>query len=469
MYKKILAGLLAVALVCGSAAVLPETEIGDSGVVSVSAETYGDFNYTILDDGTIEIWRYSGNDTEITIPCEINGTKVTSIGDWTFSGCISLTSISVLNGVTNIGDHAFDNCKNLISITIPETVMSMGSGAFYDCGSLTSITIPKGVECIEPTTFAHCKSLTSIMIPDSVKGIGSSAFSYCESIKSITIPNGVTSIGSSAFEGCTNISNIVIPDTVTDIAFGAFSENISITVSNNNKYFSSEEGILFDKSKTKLIHFPNKKTSFEIPYGVINIGDYLFYNCDCLTSITIPNSITSIGNFSFEGCNKLTNVIIPHGVTSLGNWAFKSCDSLKNVTIPNSVVSIGMQAFMGCTNLTSIIIPASVTKIETGIGWAYGNNEFYKIPDFKIYCYSNTAGEQYAKDNGFDYTLIGDISGDGKLSTADVGKINAAVRGTKPLTDETQKMLADINGDGKITTADVGKLNAYVRGTLTKW
>ena len=88
--------------------------------------------------------------------------SVTSIGDKAFSGCSSLTSITIGNGVSSIGEGAFAGCSSLTSITIPDSVTSIGRGAFYGCKSLTSITIPDGVTSIGNETFSGCKGLSAV-------------------------------------------------------------------------------------------------------------------------------------------------------------------------------------------------------------------------------------------------------------------------------------------------------------------
>ena len=102
---------------------------------------------------------------------------------------------------------------------------------------------------------------------------------------------------------------------------------------------------------------------FDIPYGVTEIPENAFRNCDKLISITIPDSVTSIGAYAFEGCDNLASVIIPDSVTSIADAAFFNCTSLKNITIPESVTSIGTGAFNNCRSLTSITIPKGVTSI----------------------------------------------------------------------------------------------------------
>jgi len=190
-------------------------------------------------------------------------------------------------------------------------------------------------------------------------------------------------------------------------------------------------GVLYNKDKTAIICYPagKKDITYTILDGVTYICDNAFSGCSKLTSITIPNSVTEIGWSTFSGCTSLTSITIPDGVTSISYSAFKGCTSLTSITMSNSVTYIGDNAFSGCKSLTdmtisddvtyignnafsscinlkSVTIPESVTEIYD---WAFGyyyDNGYKKISNFKIYCYSGTAGEQYAKDNGFDYVLL---------------------------------------------------------------
>ena len=344
--------------------------------VCAGAETYGDFEYSVLDDGTVEITGYSGSAEKVDIPEKIDGKSVTRIGYDAFKYS-SLASITIPDSVTRIGWSAFENCTSLTSVTIPNSVTDIGDDAFLGCTSLTSITIPDSVTEICYNAFAYCTSLTSITIPESVKSICGGAFSGCTSLTSITIPDSVTSIGG-AFYGCTSLTSIAIPYGVTNIDYGTFEDCESLT-------------------------------SITIPDSVSSIGDHAFKGCTSLTSITIPDSVTEIGRIAFNGCTSLTSITIPDSVTSIGDLAFYACTSLTSITILGSVTSIGDYAFYGCTSLTSITIPGSVASIgEEAFGYYYDeyDDSDKKIDNFKIYCYSGTAGEQYAKDNGFDYELI---------------------------------------------------------------
>ena len=167
--------------------------------VCASAETYGDFDYSVLDDGTVKITKYIGSAEKVEIPEKINGKSVTSIGNYAFEYCENITSVTIPDSVTSIGVYAFEYCASLKSITIPDSVPLVGPGAFSNCTNLTSVTIQNGVMYIGNEAFANCTSLTGITIPDSVTWIGRYSFGGCTNLTSITIPNSVTSIGDYAF------------------------------------------------------------------------------------------------------------------------------------------------------------------------------------------------------------------------------------------------------------------------------
>ena len=363
--KKIISLLLSVLMII--------TSIPLMAVNSFAADeiTSGKYEYVVLDDGTAEITDYFGSATKLTIPSEIDGYKVTSIGDSAFEHCDSFTSITIPDSVTSIGERVFSYCTSLTSITIPDSITSISNNAFSSCKSLASITIPDGVTSIGKLAFDGCTSLTSITVPNSVTSIGYSAFENCTSLTSITIPNSVTSIDYDAFFGCKSLASITIPDSVTSISNNAFSSCISLTsitipdsVTNIGYGAFSDTAYYNDKLNWKngILYIGNHlieakddiSGSVEIKQGTKIIAESAFFGCTSLTSITIPDSVTSIGGGAFSGCTSLTSITIPDSVTSIDNSAFSRCSSLTSITIPKSVTSIGVNTFYGCTALTEI-------------------------------------------------------------------------------------------------------------------
>ncbi len=329
--------------------------------VEVTSENTDDPYYT----------TYPTGDLVIPETVEYNSIiySVTSIGQFVFSNCSGLTSVTIPNSVTSIGSYAFMDCSGLTgTLTIPNSVTSIGNYAFSSCRGIETIVVESGnttydsrddcnaiIETATNTLIAGCKNT---IIPNSVTSIGDGAFAG-SNLTSINIPNSVTSIGESAFHGCSGLTSINIPNSVTSIGDGAF-------------------------MSTGL-------TEITIPNSVVSIGVSAFRECS-ITSVTIPNSVTSIGGNAFAGCSGLTTVNfnatncttmgelnsnvfdglatlnIGENVRNIPAYAFRRCSGLTSVTIPNSVTSIGDYAFSACSDLTSVIIGNSVESI--------GNNPF---------------------------------------------------------------------------------------------
>jgi len=352
-------------------------------------------NATIPDSVTsigYDAFIYCSTLASITIP-----NSVTSIGDNAFGACQGLTNVTIGSGVTNIGHGAFGGCVRLSSLTIGDGVTSIGNGAFYGCWSLTSVTIPDSVTSIEDWAFGDCTSLTAITvdtnnpvyssvdgvlfnksqtilvaysggiagdytIPNSVTNIGYGAFGFCFHLTGVTIPNSVTSIGDYAFDSCTNMTSITIPSSVSSIAgwtFAGCTRLTAINVDAINVVYSSEQGVLFNKSQSTLIEYPGGKA-----------GGY-----------TIPDSVTSIVEGAFYDCPSLASVTIPNGVTSIGASAFASCTNMTSITIGYSVIGIGDRAFWNCINLTGLYFQGSAPLLGgTNVFTGDNNATVYNLP-----------------------------------------------------------------------------------------
>lgn len=233
---------------------------------------------------------------------------VTEVGENAFYSCSNLASVIIPNSVTKIEYSAFRDCTSLISVEIPNSVTSIRYGDFYGCSSLNSLVIPNSITQIESYSFCLCENLTSVEIPNSVTTIKEEAFSGCNSLTSVEIPNSVIRISKSAFQGCNSLTSINIED--------------------GNSYYSSVDGILYNKNITELVRCPGAKTCVVIPSSVKTIWDRALSSCHNLTSVEIPNSVTKIGNSAFSSCNSLTYVEIPNSVKTIGEYVFDRCTSL---------------------------------------------------------------------------------------------------------------------------------------------
>ena len=384
--KRLTAVILSALMAVSAFSALPVSAAvieSNNSVLSSDYLTSGDYEYTFLDDGTVEISKYIGSDKEITIPDTIDGKKVTSIGNYVFEHCIGLESITIPENITNIENMAFHICTNLesINVDVNNNIYSSIDGVlfnkeqdkiiFFPDNRFDSYEIPDSVTSIGDMAFYGCDNLTNIIIPDSVTSIENYAFSGCANFTSITIPDSVTSIGESAFSCCFILTSITIPDSVTSISDETFSKCY-------------------------------KLTDIIIPNSVTSIGNRAFYACVNLTNITIPNSVTSIGFSAFRSCKRLANITISNSVTSIRGETFFSCSSLTSIIIPDSVTSIGNKAFYGCTNLTSITIPKSVTSI--------GDYTFTDCNNLTIYGYKNSYAEEYAKTNNIKFAVINSLA-----------------------------------------------------------
>ena len=241
---------------------------------------------------------------------------------------------SVTYSVTSIGQYAFSGCSGLTSVTIGNSVTSIGNNAFSDCNNMTSIDIPNSVARIGTNVFSNCSSLTSLTIPASVVQIDK-------------------------FDGPSHQNIVVYGNNLT-----------SLSVEAGNPVYDSRDNcnaIIETATNTLLMGCQNTI----IPNTVTRINEAAFYNCANLIAITIPTSVASIGEGAFHGTG-LTSVALPAN-SVLDDWyyslaqdlgVFSSCNNLNNIALEEGLTSIAAGTFAYSPNFSSINIPASVTKIN---------------------------------------------------------------------------------------------------------
>ncbi|MDE5671142.1 MAG: leucine-rich repeat protein [Eubacterium sp.] len=329
-----------------SAAMLLSLFAGISLTAYAEIFEYGDFNYTVLADGTVQIEAYRGDNPDLVFPEEIDGKRVTSIKTSFSTNRKIIKSIVIPDSVLQIKNGSFYWLINLESIKFSKNITELPDRVLGLCSSLESIVIPDNVTAIGESAFAGCKSLKSVAIPDSVTSMEGRIFQECTSLEEIVLPNGLKEIPYAAFDGCTNLKKVIIPDSVTEIVKDAFKDCTSLE-------------------------------SIEIPDSVIQIDSNVFRNCSSLKSVTLPIDITNLYMDIFENCTSLTKITFPYELESL-KWDAK--------------------IMQNCTNLEEIIMFSRNCEF---LGDSIPSN-------ITIYGFKNSTAETYANKNGNKFVVLGE-------------------------------------------------------------
>lgn len=424
-------------------------------------------------------------------------------------------SFTIPNGVLAIAPGAFIECDDLTEVYIPNTVTLVGECAFYNLGnSLTKVTFGGpglyGDVIVDKYAFRGCTSLQEVVLESGsqVNTLNEGAFYGCSSLESFYIPPSMTKIGYEAFRGCSGLTTVSFAENGKTLVFGeaAFMECTSLTtvnlpanvseipgifigctslqevnVAEDSKYFTSIDGVVFNKAVTEVLYFPQGKTgTYTLPDTVTSIASGVFAGVTELDMLQIPNVISKIGdrafmnsNFkiefvgevfaeelvigesAFEGAKNLGDLTLPahttiisdnafanakfgtltlnEGIVSLGNYAFYNINSTKKLEIPTSVKTIGEYCFAFDNRGANVKLPASDSQLES-----IGKYAFYKnskitdivipagvviIDDYAFYGAKNLDEVTFAE--GSSLKTIGahafDISG-GKLETITIPK-----------------------------------------------
>lgn len=322
--------------------------------------------YSILDNyNEITITGYTGNNSDIKIPEEINGKRVTKINGHAFKGFTGMTSVTIPDTVVKIGVSAFQGCIGLEEIIIPESVSFIGASAFADCSKLKKVELYGNIitgDSDSSMIFANCSSLEEIIIGDKVTELMPSMFQNCESLTQITIPKNITKMGAYLFSNCSSLEKVIL----------------------NCNIENPQDAYFWNCSSLK-----NVELNCDFSY----IPSKMFKNCTILTEISLPNTIKSIYSEAFAGCTSLEQIDIPDNVTSIDSFAFLSCANLNNITLPESLLRLDDGAFGHCTKISSITLPDSLVFLGDRV--FYGTSiDSISIPD---------------KVTSFDYSMVAGI------------------------------------------------------------
>ena len=232
-----------------------------------------------------------------------------------------IRAVVVHEGITSIGNNAFRSCAGLETVSLPETLGKIGGAAFLGCGALETVEIPAAVTSIGDSAFAY-SGIHEILISAKVRSLGEETFACCPNLRAVTVEEG-------------------------------------------NAVCLSENGVLFDREKTRLIHYPAMKDSrdYTVPESVGRIENYAFYENGILEEVQLPDGLEFIGYAAFCGNTALKQIRIPDSVTVIEYSAFDGCTSLERAVVGRGIENLTLNVFSGCTSLTDVVLPDTLVNI----------------------------------------------------------------------------------------------------------
>ena len=313
----------------------------------------------------------------------------TTIGDGTFFGCTSLTSVTIPNSVTTIGDRAFSGCSALTSVTIPNSVTTIGESAFSHCSALTSVTIPNSVTTIGYNAFDNTYNKTKIIWltntpPDGYRNVGGDIHYVANDLYTGLSNKKVYPYLSSIFE-VDGIKYVPVSpsERICDAIDCTYTgEPYEVKINKKVNYKGVDMTVREINPYTAYNCTKIKKAYIDIDGSIGNeafnccanlstvniakvndIGNEAFNRCANLSTVNIAK-VNDIGKGAFSECTNLVSVVAKDG-NNIGESAFSKCSSLKTLSLDNKIKSLGEYAFRGCSNLTQFVIPDSVTILNS--------------------------------------------------------------------------------------------------------
>lgn len=305
---------------------------------------FGKKQYAVITD-------YLGNDKTLEIPEEIDGHPLYSIGADAFAGSETLISVVFPEGLQEIGENAFRSCKNLKYIELPSSLVTINYGAFADCDVTGSVKLGE--------------NFTSVL-------------------------NGAC-------------------DEDGEILSAPFDNNPHLTgfdVDNNNAEFSADDGVVFSKDGTRLVHYPQYRpgTSYNVPDTVDVIEAYSFSGAANLEQVVMPVSVRTIGRNAFENSRYLRSITLSNNLKLIEESAFRGCLSLETLSLPKSVSRINGHIFEGCYTLNTVVVfnPNCDIDGEMLYDTVSGSNKYHNDA-VMLYGYEGSTAQKFSEKAKINY------------------------------------------------------------------
>ncbi len=326
-------------------------------LMPVPVGAVSEFTYTLKEDGTAIITKYSGHAAEVEVHWNLDGHMVTEIGAGAFAENTAIQKVKLPVGVLVIREEAFLNCVRL-----------------------KEVQLPGRLETIEDRAFWGCSALVDIFLPDSVAEFGEDCFALTTRI--------MCNPGSFAEDYAIYLGQLAGGDSTAEMPV------VPASASQDYQYEKRGDGIYITSyvGKDYEVRIPAKIDGLPVR----TIGVNAFSSRYGVETVILPEGLTKLDNNAFRKCSGLMRAILPTTLRSIGDHAFYQCENLKEITIPEGVTSIGASAFQGCTQLRDVTLPASLVN--------FTDKMFYNCHrTLTIHAPKGSAAEKYAQKRGYGF------------------------------------------------------------------